>query len=450
MSPPRCAQVRDLLSAYLDGELSPQARVLVRDHLATCAACSSELETLQETSALVGRLPKAELPPAFHATLVQKVKAEAAARPVAARSGADRVSGAGLSRPGFTLPRFGRPVYRWAAIAAAFVVLVVWAGGFAYFMGVPVPGYRLLGLGKGPNLTEPTHGQPGGFAPDIGRVGAPQGGQGGATESGSTGSLAFTDKTGSAPPGTEGGTGAGGLGSSVLSALGNQPAVGRKVVVNYYLTLNCEDVVAAKSRAVSITEAAGGYIEALNFWTDQNGVTNASMTLRVPVNVLSGVIDELSSLGKVANEQIAAQDVTAQYVDVSARVKALREQEQRLLELLGRAQSLSDILVLENELARVRTEIEQYESMVRSLDQQTTYSTVHLTLQPPGAGPVPKPGNLWGRITDAFLKSIRWLGRLAEGTLVFLAGLLPVAAVLALVGWLVYRGMKARRQRMGV
>jgi hypothetical protein len=427
MAATRCARVRGVLSAYLDGELSPRNRTLVESHLHECATCAAELEGLKATSALIRDLPEAELPDDFHAILKRRVMAEAVAAGavVRARRPVARRLGGLLESLSFGFRRWS---FRGVAVTAALIVLVVWAGCFAIHMGVPIPGQNLLGF----------------------RVGSP-GDTAGSGDGDMAGSKGYGDGGGGGPASAPDGRGyqdaaaAGGLGASV-GTLGLETDSERKIVLYAYLTVASENVATAKDRAVAVVGSIGGFTESLTCWTDDKG-TWASMLLRVPTRSLPDVMSQLTALGDVLTEQVSRQDVTSEHVDVTARLSNLRQQEQRLLVLVGRAQSLSDILILENELTRIRTEIERYERTLRSLDERVAFSTINLTLQPVAAGVKPGAG-LWERIVDAFLQSIAWMGRLAESLVVFLARVAP-AAVLIGLGWLAFVTVRSRRQKAG-
>ncbi len=435
MAPPRCANVRALLSAFVDGEISPRDRQLVESHLANCPECSAEVEALKAASSLVRSLPRPELPDDFHASLVRKVNAEA----VAARTEAAH------PRQGFQGFRGFRFQLRTVAIVAAALIVVFWAGGVAYYMGLPVPGADLLGLrssDKGSEMTGPSFGvstsPPGvGGGPNetAGRdsVGAPEGlatGKGGSD-------------TGSSSGNTSGSAGDGVIGLLAVTS------AGRQVILTVNLNIECEDVAKARDQAVSAASSSNGFVESMNYWTDANGVTAAQIVLRVPFESLNAVLGQLRPLGEVTMEQASRTDVTAQHIDLTARINSLRLQEQRLLFLLGKAESLGDIFALENELTRVRTEIENYESQLRSLDDQVSFSTINLYLQPVGAGLKPGSG-FWQRLADAFLQSLNWLGRLAEQLAIFVATVTVPLLILAGLVWLAYRMVQSRRRKAGL
>ncbi len=437
-----CVKVREMLSAYIDGELSPQARLFVKAHYETCPSCSEEMEALQMISASVRGLPGPELPADFHSALTHKIAAEAsAARAGTARTGAAQGRrGASWSTGGFgdlwgsLGSRLRRFPLRGAAVVAGVLIFVLWAGSFAFFMGLPVPGADLLGLRRSS--------EPGALGDITSQIGFDTNRLGGSASPGGESVIS----EGAPPTGKD--TSLIGAGGGATGGLGSLSTAGRQVILSVNLTVECEQVGQARDKAVSAAEAAGGFVESLNYWTDSEGLVSASMALRVPSASLSNVLNQLRELGTVLGEQASRADVTAQHIDLTARINNLRLQEQSLLTLLGKAESLGDIFAIQSELARIRTEIESYESQLRYLDEQVDLSSIYLSLQPAGAGPGPTSG-FWERIVDAFLRSLRWMGRFAEQLAIFLAAVLAPVAIIGGLGWLVWRAVQTRRRRLG-
>ncbi len=452
----RCDKAREQLSAYLDGELSPQARLLVEEHLSGCAACRGELESLKTAAALVRGLPRSAPPEDFHAVLTSRLRAEAAAMAAAGRIRARRRVGPGLAEFWASLwSGFRRAPYRGVAVAAAVLVVLVWAGSFAFYMGAPLPLVSRLdlgapakeGLAQAPAGTPEFSGNRGegtsGLTADTGKVGS---------SPGATGFFAAGahEELGGASPGGASGSGQGsGEGDGTATALAVGAETGRKFILSVYMNLECENVGPARDRAVAAAEGAGGFVESLNYWTDESGRASASLTLRVPAEALTNVLGQLRSLGDVLTEQASRQDVTGQHIDLTARLNNLRLQEQRLLVLLGKAENLGDIFALENELARIRTDIEVYDSQLRVLNEQIALSTINLNLQEAGPGPGPGAG-FWDRVLDAFLKSLRWMAEVAGKLVIFLAAITAPVVALAAIVWAVVAAVRARRRRAGV
>jgi hypothetical protein len=104
-------------------------------------------------------------------------------------------------------------------------------------------------------------------------------------------------------------------------------------------------------------------------------------TLRVPADQLDATLAELKTLGRVESESQSGQDVTAQYVDLQARLANARNTEQRLTDLLrNRTGKLSDVLEVEQEVDRVRGEIEQMEAERKNMSNQVTFATLNATI----------------------------------------------------------------------
>jgi uncharacterized protein DUF4349 len=101
----------------------------------------------------------------------------------------------------------------------------------------------------------------------------------------------------------------------------------------------------------------------------------------VPADQLDAALAEFKKLGRVEQESQGGEEVTQQYVDLNARLKNARSTEQRLVDVLReRTGKVKDILAVEEEIARVRGEIEQMEAESRTLEHQIRYAALELKL----------------------------------------------------------------------
>ena len=144
-----------------------------------------------------------------------------------------------------------------------------------------------------------------------------------------------------------------------------------------YLTIEVESVSEGMHKAIVIAEQYKGYVE---HKTD-NGEKSASVRLRIPAANLKDVVGVIEQLGEVSNRSVAAEDVTEQYVDVEARLKNKKELRDRLRQLLQKATSVKDIVMIETELNRVQSDIDAMEARIRSLKGQVDYATVEVNLK---------------------------------------------------------------------
>jgi hypothetical protein len=107
---------------------------------------------------------------------------------------------------------------------------------------------------------------------------------------------------------------------------------------------------------------------------------SATLELRVPSDRFDDVIAGLRGFGTVEAVEVTVSDVGEEYVDVAARVATARQLERRLIDLLAtRTGKLAEVLQVENELARVRGEIERYEGRLRYL-RDDPLSTLAITV----------------------------------------------------------------------
>ena len=159
-------------------------------------------------------------------------------------------------------------------------------------------------------------------------------------------------------------------------------------------------------------------------------------------------------LCNVVSRSTDVADVTESYADTEARLKTLRLQEERLLEILSKATELSDVLELESRLSDVRYQIESYEATLRNYDSRVSYSTLYITLQEVVEYSIinDPPQTLGQRLSDGFADSMRLVKNSAENALVWLVTYLPLvllwAVILAVVVWLVLRLVR-RAQKAG-
>ncbi|HEX6812442.1 MAG TPA: DUF4349 domain-containing protein [Planctomycetota bacterium] len=164
----------------------------------------------------------------------------------------------------------------------------------------------------------------------------------------------------------------------------------RKIVRTGELELGVPDLDAARSSVLEATKAAGGHVA--DDRVQQSGrFVQRTLRLRVPAAGFETLVAMVERLGRVERLQVSADDVTAQWVDVEARMRAKRQMEGRYLELVTRAANVAEVLQVERELGAVRAEIEAMESQLRSLGDQVALSTLKVTLSAPRTQPVIAP-----------------------------------------------------------
>ncbi len=218
----------------------------------------------------------------------------------------------------------------------------------------------------------------------------------------------------------------------------------REVIRNADISLRVNDVRAAVEQAGTIAEAAGGRVAGESL-SAQGESYYGNLTLRVPADSLDAVLSELGALGDVQSVNVTAEDVTAQAVDLDARIAALETSIARLQQLLSQATTTKDIIDIESELTARQAELDSLNAQRAALSDAVALSTVYVSVTPLTSEPEwTPPGFLAGLQTgwSAMLNFVAGLITVAGFALPFLL-LLAVFAVPIVVIVLVI----ARRRR---
>ena len=161
-------------------------------------------------------------------------------------------------------------------------------------------------------------------------------------------------------------------------------AQGRKIIKNGNLSIQTREFDEFMANLNQSILSVGGYVESSSIngnSYNKNRMRSADITARIPAENLDAFCDQVSDLGNVTYKNLYTRDVTLTYVDLESHVKALRTEQQTLLELLQKAQTVEDIITIQSRLSQVLYEIESYESTLRTYDDQIAYSSVSLSIQ---------------------------------------------------------------------
>lgn len=166
-------------------------------------------------------------------------------------------------------------------------------------------------------------------------------------------------------------------------------AMERKIIRNAELTMEVSNPTESQRRIASIAESRGGFVVTSEASQRQdNDKSRPEMTVkvvvRVPATQFDSTINEIrGAASRVMQEKTTGQDVTEEYIDLEARIRTKQALEAQFLEIMKQAKSVTDALEVQRQLAEVRTEIEQLEGRRRYLENQSSLSTVTVTLQSP-------------------------------------------------------------------
>jgi hypothetical protein len=165
-----------------------------------------------------------------------------------------------------------------------------------------------------------------------------------------------------------------------------------------------------------------GYVDRLTVTGEAGSAHRLSAILRLPADQLDMALGELKKLGQLKEESQTNSDVTAQYIDLNARLVNARNSEQRLLTLVrDRAGNLKDVVEMEREITSVRENIERMEAQQKDLNNKVQYATIQLELTEEYRAelqtPIPSTGT---ELRNALVDGIGSAGETVVGIALFL------------------------------
>ncbi len=237
--------------------------------------------------------------------------------------------------------------------------------------------------------------------------------------------------------------------SQEVSNLGTDPArtsdetspapVERKLIRNVSMNLETREFDALTKSISDAVTFFGGYMEQADvsgnslYWSGERSSRYSNITARIPENKLDAFLTEVSSQGNVTYKNESVQDVTLQYTDITSRKKTLQMEQERLWELLEKAESVDAVIALEARLSEVRYQLESIESQLRALDNQIVYSTVYLSIQEVQVLTSTDPDTIPVRIQKGLSRSFNTLKISSVDFLVWFISSLPILAVFAVL-----------------
>lgn len=230
-----------------------------------------------------------------------------------------------------------------------------------------------------------------------------------------------------------------------------------KIIYSADATVETTDFDGSIAKLLALVEQNKGWIEAssmsgANYRSIARGSSynrSASYTLRIPSDKFELLMGSLSEIGNVPYSHTYTENVTSQYYDTQARLTAYQTQETRLLEMMEKAETVSDVIAIEEKLTELRYQIESLQSTLKNWDRQVSYSTICLeVMEVSEYTPEPQQSygqELWQALTGAF----RDLGQFFKDLLVFLVSAIPTILVLTALFFVfrpLFRKLAARRR----
>ena len=219
-------------------------------------------------------------------------------------------------------------------------------------------------------------------------------------------------------------------------------ATAQKIIKTGNLRFETQDMAATHAHILNIIKNTEGYIQNDNSGKESYGGVFQNLTVRIPTRNFQLALDGISKGVAYFDEKtISQKDVTEEFVDLNARLKAKRALEDRYIDLLSKAKNVKEMLEIEGELAEIREEIEAKQGRLKYLQSQVSLSTLHIYFY---------KNEVTTQVTNSYgSKMINALKSGWNGVSVFFLGLLhlwPFLILLSISAFFVRRWMKKKHK----
>lgn len=221
------------------------------------------------------------------------------------------------------------------------------------------------------------------------------------------------------------------------------PLANRKLITTMNISAETEHFDELMSNVEKQITGLGGYIESseqwngsYNYYGERMNNRNAYLTVRIPADKLNAFIAVMEENSNIVSKSKSVEDVTLAYVDLESHKKALLTEQERLLVLMEKAETVEDLITLEDKLANVRYQLESMESQLRTYDNKINYSTIHLDISEVQRLTPEVELTTWGRIKSGFAENVYKVG---EGIKDFFVNL--IINIPFIIVWLVLIGI---------
>ena len=226
----------------------------------------------------------------------------------------------------------------------------------------------------------------------------------------------------------------------------------RKIIRNAELTLELDAPAEAQRKLASLAESHGGYVvTAESHQQDARGdgvPPIVSVEMRVPAARFDAAVAEVRALGgRVRQEKISGRDVTEEYIDLEARLRAQRALEAQFLEIMKRSGNVAEALEVQRALGSVRSEIERVEGRRRFLENQSSLSTIKVVLQTPAPLVSKQTSGFFAGLRRAFGNGLDTAAAIVLNLVEFAVAAAPVVVILGVPLYLLWRFLRRRFPR---
>ena len=155
----------------------------------------------------------------------------------------------------------------------------------------------------------------------------------------------------------------------------------RKIIYTADMTLETTEFDQAMEKLKDMVDKYGGYISRSNLYGYSPEYREQNFQIRIPAEHYQDFMSSAVSIGNIIRKNESVNDITAKYMDTEARLQVFRTEKARLEELMKKAETMEDILILDERISQVQSDIEGYEAQMRAMNDQVAMCTIDVTIE---------------------------------------------------------------------
>lgn len=218
----------------------------------------------------------------------------------------------------------------------------------------------------------------------------------------------------------------------------------RKISKNHTIYLEAEKIDESIHIFKQLLEKHKGYITYSEENLSEKTKKSANFTVKVPSKGVDLFLEELPTIGTIISKYSNTTDLTESYNDNNARLKSLLKQEERLLELYEKAETIADIITIEEKLTYVRSDIEYIQSSIKNMDLLVEYSTVDINIS--SEIQIIKNPSFGNQLKTAFIESFNGFINFIQDGIIWIVLKLPYIILLAITIFIISRIFKKKKK----
>ena len=249
-------------------------------------------------------------------------------------------------------------------------------------------------------------------------------------------------------------------GGSTESALRAQD--GQKIVYTGNLSIQTLEYDKSAASIRKKIKDAGGFSEAESerdndyYWySHSSGSGNTrylSITARIPSEKFEDFINSLSGDGKVMSRSVNAENISQVYANKETYKKSLEKEQERLLEMMDKAQTIEEMITVESRLSEVERQLNVYKTDLAQMDKDVEFSTVYIELKEVKRYTEEVSSTTFGEeLKYAFEDAISSFKNFCEGIILFVVRNFPYLIILAVIIVMIVRAVgRSRAKRIAM